>query len=300
MPTERFLRLSREKQEAIKSAAVEEFSNVPFEKVSINRIIRNAGISRGSFYTYFEDKRDILGFMIRDVKLQAFAFFRDRVRSNGGDFWEAMEQFLEYLMGVIADNHLFEIYRNFLVDPNMPAPFEAEHQVGVFSLDEGLGAASGKLDAAAQVVSGKLDAAAGAMSEKLEKKAQTVARKPKLHQFPFKRPGLGAKAGEGQGAMAGMAKGDGQCADWERAFAMRDEAEVFFEEVYGLVDAGRFREKSLEFFEMTANLCMAAVVISVTQYHWRKDQKERILEGFRKRLAVIRYGAESAPDAHGH
>ena len=50
MPTERFYRLPEVKRQAIREAALKEFARVPFEKVSINQIIRNADISRGSFF----------------------------------------------------------------------------------------------------------------------------------------------------------------------------------------------------------------------------------------------------------
>ena len=56
MPTERFLRLPKEKIEAIRIAAAKEFIRVPLEEASINRIVHDSNISRGSFYTYFEDK----------------------------------------------------------------------------------------------------------------------------------------------------------------------------------------------------------------------------------------------------
>ena len=60
MPTERFMRLPKEKIEAIRAAAAKEFMRVAPEEVSINRIVHDADISRGSFNTYFEDKRDLL------------------------------------------------------------------------------------------------------------------------------------------------------------------------------------------------------------------------------------------------
>ena len=68
MPTERFYRLSDEKKMAIRDAAMQEFTRVPFEKASINQIIQNAEISRGSFYTYFEGKRDVLSFIFQDME----------------------------------------------------------------------------------------------------------------------------------------------------------------------------------------------------------------------------------------
>ena len=74
MPTERFNKLPEEKKKAIRDAAMEECIRVPFEKVSINKIIQNAGISRGSFYTYFEDKRDVVRYIFSDTadKLKDF------------------------------------------------------------------------------------------------------------------------------------------------------------------------------------------------------------------------------------
>ena len=66
MPTERFYRLPRAKADAIRMAALREFKRVPLEEASINRIIRDADISRGSFYTYFEDKKDLLRWLIDD------------------------------------------------------------------------------------------------------------------------------------------------------------------------------------------------------------------------------------------
>ena len=62
MPSERFYRLSKEKQNLIWEASMKEFIAVPYEKVSINKIIRDAGISRVSLYKYFVDKGDFIFF----------------------------------------------------------------------------------------------------------------------------------------------------------------------------------------------------------------------------------------------
>ena len=66
MPTERFYRLPEEKKRIIRDAAFKEFARVPIDKVSINQIIKEADISRGSFYTYFEDKWDLLGYIFEE------------------------------------------------------------------------------------------------------------------------------------------------------------------------------------------------------------------------------------------
>ena len=65
MPTTTFFNLPEEKRKKLLRAAKEEFAAVPFDEASINKIIRSAGIPRGSFYMYFEDKRDLFLYIIR-------------------------------------------------------------------------------------------------------------------------------------------------------------------------------------------------------------------------------------------
>lgn len=95
MPTERFARLPADKRDVILNAAIAEFSRVPFEKASINKIIQNADISRGSFYTYFEDKRDLLKCIFTDIVEKAQAFCQESLERNQGDFWKMLEEFLK-------------------------------------------------------------------------------------------------------------------------------------------------------------------------------------------------------------
>ena len=55
-----FYNLPYEKRKRISDAIIKEFMERPNEKVSINRIIKTAEISRGSFYQYFDDKVDLI------------------------------------------------------------------------------------------------------------------------------------------------------------------------------------------------------------------------------------------------
>ncbi|BBF43610.1 transcriptional regulator, TetR family [Lachnospiraceae bacterium KM106-2] len=59
MPKQTFYNLSEDKQKTIIDAARNEFSIHSFYDASINQIIKDAGISRGSFYQYFENKEDV-------------------------------------------------------------------------------------------------------------------------------------------------------------------------------------------------------------------------------------------------
>ena len=54
-----FLNLPTGKQNRIICAAIDEFSRFPYPKTSVNRIVEGAGIPKGSFYQYFENKDDL-------------------------------------------------------------------------------------------------------------------------------------------------------------------------------------------------------------------------------------------------
>ena len=64
MARHRFDNLDPEKQEAILRAAGEEFAAKGFEAASINRIILESGMSKGSVYYYFEDKADLFATVV--------------------------------------------------------------------------------------------------------------------------------------------------------------------------------------------------------------------------------------------
>ncbi|HWP96369.1 MAG TPA: TetR/AcrR family transcriptional regulator [Syntrophomonadaceae bacterium] len=67
MPKDTFLNLSEEKKKRIFDAAVQEFSERRFSDASINQIVKNAGIPKGSFYQYFEDKEDIYLYLAEEM-----------------------------------------------------------------------------------------------------------------------------------------------------------------------------------------------------------------------------------------
>ena len=114
MPTERFLRLPKEKIEAIRIAAAKEFIRVPLEEASINRIVHDANISRGSFYTYFEDKQDLLKWLIYVQAEQHFNNYIERLRENGGDLWDMLENVFDRGLDLMERAGLINIFQNLI------------------------------------------------------------------------------------------------------------------------------------------------------------------------------------------
>lgn len=109
MPTERFYHLVEEKKRAIREAAIQEFCRVPLEKASINKIVKNAQISRGSFYTYFQDKEDVLGYIFEDIISQVQKFCIEFLSQEKGDFWKLPRALLEYTIHICETNKMFAL-----------------------------------------------------------------------------------------------------------------------------------------------------------------------------------------------
>ena len=60
------------------NAAIEEFAEYGLESASTNRIVKNSGIAKGSFYQYFEDKQDVFMHMLDLIEQQEIEFFKDQ------------------------------------------------------------------------------------------------------------------------------------------------------------------------------------------------------------------------------
>jgi len=60
----RFERLAAAKQKRILDAALKEFAQNGFEKASTNKIVENAGISKGSLFNYFHSKKNLYIYLL--------------------------------------------------------------------------------------------------------------------------------------------------------------------------------------------------------------------------------------------
>ena len=104
MPTERFYRLPEAKKQVIRQAAIKEFARVPFEKASINQIIQNADISRGSFYTYFEDKQDVVRYIFEDNARQMQECCERELDKNDGNLFDMLEWLFEFTIRKLKES----------------------------------------------------------------------------------------------------------------------------------------------------------------------------------------------------
>ena len=78
MPKQTFLNLPDEKRKNIINAAIEEFAEYGLENASTNRIVVNSGISKGSFYQYFEDKQDVFMYLLTVLEQEKIEYFKGK------------------------------------------------------------------------------------------------------------------------------------------------------------------------------------------------------------------------------
>jgi len=64
MPKETFFNLPEEKRQRIIDLALVEFAENDYDTASISRIVAQAGIAKGSFYQYFENKEDLYNYLL--------------------------------------------------------------------------------------------------------------------------------------------------------------------------------------------------------------------------------------------
>jgi AcrR family transcriptional regulator len=109
LTTETFLNLPKEKKNKIIKAIKNEFSRVPFEKVSINKIVQDADISRGSFYMYFEDKKDMLGCVLSSYQDEIMLTIKESFNENNGDIFAVFSDILKFTaeFGTAKENIAF-------------------------------------------------------------------------------------------------------------------------------------------------------------------------------------------------
>ena len=78
MPKQTFLNLPEEKRNTIINAAIDEFAEFGFEASSINRIVANSGISKGSFYQYFEGKMDVFKYLMDVIANEKMEYYKGK------------------------------------------------------------------------------------------------------------------------------------------------------------------------------------------------------------------------------
>lgn len=111
MPTDTFYNLPEEKKQKIIKAAKNEFARIEFEQTSIKNIVEDAEIARGSFYQYFENKEDLLSYIIKLHTGDVEKKIKDIIIKNNGDIIESFINLYDMMQEHCFGNDEFEFFK---------------------------------------------------------------------------------------------------------------------------------------------------------------------------------------------
>lgn len=74
MPKQTFFNLPENRHKSVLDSAIDEFAGNDYDKVSISTIVAKAGIAKGSFYQYFNDKEDVYCYLLDFVLKKQLEF----------------------------------------------------------------------------------------------------------------------------------------------------------------------------------------------------------------------------------
>ena len=84
--------LDTDKRNRIINAAIEEFASFPYEKASTNNIVKNAGISKGLLFHYFNSKQTLYEALIGFVIHTLYKAIVEKIDWDERDLFERVKQ----------------------------------------------------------------------------------------------------------------------------------------------------------------------------------------------------------------
>jgi AcrR family transcriptional regulator len=118
MPKQTFFHLSKDKQDTLIHAAKQEFSRVPLHEASIANIIKSAGIPRGSFYQYFEDKDDLFYYLLNQLAEKNNQRFISVLNEKNGDLFETFIATFKFTIEVHRNEEHKNFFKNVYLNMN--------------------------------------------------------------------------------------------------------------------------------------------------------------------------------------
>ena len=76
MPNQTFFNLPEKKRQTITELAIAEFANNDYKNASVTKIVKQAKIAKGSFYQYFEDKKELYLYLVNLASNEKITFLQ--------------------------------------------------------------------------------------------------------------------------------------------------------------------------------------------------------------------------------
>lgn len=116
MPKDTFLNLPEEKRLLIEDVALDEFIEYGFDNASINRIVEQCQIAKGSFYQYFSDKKDLYKHLIYRVGMEKQEYLAEELgKADQKDFFTLVSDLIRTGLEFIKIQPKYALFGNQLL-----------------------------------------------------------------------------------------------------------------------------------------------------------------------------------------
>ena len=96
------MNLDEKRQKEIIDTCLKEFALRNYNEVSLSKIIKKLGLAKGSFYRYFESKKDLYTYLIEYAKKLNVGLYEKTLKDPGDDIFSAWSRF--YFQAAQLDN----------------------------------------------------------------------------------------------------------------------------------------------------------------------------------------------------
>lgn len=121
-PSPTFLKVSPHKQQAILDAAIAEFGTYGYHQASINRLVNNLGIAKGSIFQYFGSKQGLFEHVFAQAKVIVSEHLRCiREQTRDQDFFARLSTIVTSGLAFVREHPgIYRMYVHVLRDEHLP------------------------------------------------------------------------------------------------------------------------------------------------------------------------------------
>jgi len=135
--TATFANLPSDKQQRVVAAAINEFAANGYQRASLNNIVKDAGIAKGSLYQYFANKEALFLYVFEQFSLAVKREVKAQVGKNTRrDFFDHVRDVLLAGIAFVDVNpQAFELYLKILFEQEVPRRELLVNQLRLFSAE---------------------------------------------------------------------------------------------------------------------------------------------------------------------
>src|SRR5699024_8589900 len=115
MPKPTFHHLPEERQKEILEIALQEFSVRSLHEASVGNITKQLGLSRASFYKYFENLEELYSYLYHQIARDSHDLLLESLKESDGDLFEGMKKYAGKMAEELFDSRYHSFYRTMLL-----------------------------------------------------------------------------------------------------------------------------------------------------------------------------------------